>query len=50
MAAATTSSPKTSPHRPNGLLDVTMRLSSATPSLAGAPLEFFAQHGLQQSP
>jgi len=24
MAAATTSSPKTSPHRPNGLLEVTI--------------------------
>jgi hypothetical protein len=27
MAAATTSSPKVSPQRPNGLLDVTMRLA-----------------------
>jgi hypothetical protein len=27
MAAATVSSPKTSPQRPKGLLDVTMRLA-----------------------
>ncbi len=27
MAAATTSSPNTSPQRPNGLLEVTMRLA-----------------------
>ena len=27
MAAATVLSPKTSPQRPNGLLDVTMRLA-----------------------
>jgi hypothetical protein len=27
MAAATTSSPKVSPQRPNGLFDVTMRLA-----------------------
>ena len=27
MAAATTSSPKTSPHRPNGMFEVTIKLA-----------------------